>query len=376
MDLLLNEQQRMLQSTVQELLRRDFPKHVLASFDAGTESVGSRWEALASTGLLGSLVPEEYGGVGGTLADAAVVFEELGKGPVPGPHFSSGVLAALLVSECGSSEQKTAHLPAIVDGSEVFAVAITEERYGWEPRHVQATATRSTRADSRSTGSSCTSPTPTPQPTSSLRHERARRQRGSSSWGPMRRASPSRPLSGFSTGLGEIRLDGVSVGEDALLAQTGDGGEQGAWGPFTNAFLKATAVLSAYQVGGLDSVSRMCLEYSRTRHQFQQPIGRFQRVQDHIIDIVNHLDAARWTTYEALWKLDTGRPAIAGVHMAAALASEGYYLACNSAHDVHAGIGIVREYGLTLHTKMSRTLYHYLGDPRRHRREIARALDL
>ena len=107
----------MLQSTVQELLRRDFPKHVLASFDAGTESVGSRWEALASTGLLGSLVPEEYGGVGGTLADAAVVFEELGKGPVPGPHFSSGVLAALLVSECGSSEQKTAHLPAIVDGS-------------------------------------------------------------------------------------------------------------------------------------------------------------------------------------------------------------------------------------------------------------------
>ena len=135
-------------------------------------------------------------------------------------------------------------------------------------------------------------------------------------------------------------------------------------------------MLSAYQVGGLDSVSRMCLEYSRTRHQFQQPIGRFQRVQDHIIDIVNHLDAARWTTYEALWKLDTGRPAVAGVHMAAALASEGYYLACNSAHDVHAGIGIVREYGLTLHTKMSRTLYHYLGDPRRHRREIARALDL
>ena len=143
MDLLLNEQQRMLQSTVQELLRRDFPKHVLASFDAGTESVGSRWEALASTGLLGSLVPEEYGGVGGTLADAAVVFEELGKGPVPGPHFSSGVLAALLVTECGSDDQKTAHLPAIVDGAKVFAVAITEERYGWEPRHVQATATPS-----------------------------------------------------------------------------------------------------------------------------------------------------------------------------------------------------------------------------------------
>ena len=375
MDLLLNEQQRMLQSTVQELLRRDFPKHVLASFDAGTESVGSRWEALASTGLLGSLVPEEYGGVGGTLADAAVVFEELGKGPVPGPHFSSGVLAALLVSECGSSEQKTAHLPAIVDGSEVFAVAITEERYGWEPRHVQATATPS------ASGFTLDGVKLHVPDADAATHFLVAARMGPEAVGFFIVGADAegvsvRPLGGFSTGLGEIRLDGVSVGEDALLAQTGDGGEQGAWGPFTNAFLKATAVLSAYQVGGLDSVSRMCLEYSRTRHQFQQPIGRFQRVQDHIIDIVNHLDAARWTTYEALWKLDTGRPAIAGVHMAAALASEGYYLACNSAHDVHAGIGIVREYGLTLHTKMSRTLYHYLGDPRRHRREIARALDL
>ena len=51
----------------------------------------------------------------------------------------------------------------------------------------------------------------------------------------------------------------------------------------------------------------MSVEYSRTRVQFGQPIGRFQRVQDHIIGIVNHLDAARWTTYEALWKLDTER---------------------------------------------------------------------
>ena len=375
MDLLLNEQQRMLQSTVQELLRRDFPKHVLASFDAGTESVGSRWQALASTGLLGSLVPEEYGGVGGTLADAAVVFEELGKGPVPGPHFSSGVLAALLVLECGSGEQKAAHLPAIVDGAEVFAVAITEERYGWEPRHVQATATRSTSGFTLD-GVKLHVPD-TDAATHFLVAARTRPEAvGFFIVGADAEGISVTPLSGFSTGLGEIRLDSVSVGEDALLAQTADGGEQGAWGPFTNAFLKATAVLSAYQVGGLDSVSRMCLEYSRTRHQFQQPIGRFQRVQDHIIDIVNHLDAARWTTYEALWKLDTGRPAVAGVHMAAALASEGYYLACNSAHDVHAGIGIVREYGLTLHTKMSRTLYHYLGDPRRHRREIARALDL
>jgi alkylation response protein AidB-like acyl-CoA dehydrogenase len=42
----------------------------------------------------------------------------------------------------------------------------------------------------------------------------------------------------------------------------------------------------------------MAIEYSRTRIQFGQPIGRFQRVQDMIIEMVNHADAARWTTYK------------------------------------------------------------------------------
>jgi alkylation response protein AidB-like acyl-CoA dehydrogenase len=120
----------------------------------------------------------------------------------------------------------------------------------------------------------------------------------------------------------------------------------------------------------------MSVLYSQTRIQFGVPIGRFQRVQDQIINLVNHLDSARWTTYEVLWKLDTGRPATDAVHLAKAVSSEAYYQACNYAHETHAGIGVMKEYGLTLHTKMSRTLYHYLGDPRFHKRKMMDALDL
>ena len=120
----------------------------------------------------------------------------------------------------------------------------------------------------------------------------------------------------------------------------------------------------------------MSVDYSRTRIQFGTPIGRFQRVQDQIINLVNHLDAARWTTYEALWKLDVGRDAASSISLAKAVASEGYYEACNYAHEVHAGVGSMTEYGLTLHTAASRTLYHFLGDPKQHRRELAAALGL
>ena len=370
MDLSLTEQQKMLQATARELVVRDYNRETLVAIDAGRQSSVPHWAGLVSTGLLGVLVPEEYGGAGGSLTDAGVAYEELGQGPVPGPHFSSGVLAALTVLEGGTDEQRVALLPAIASGERVFAVAVTEPDYGWEPERVQAICRRDDGGlvldgvklyvhDAMEATDLIVA---------------ARLDDGvvlvlvsADAPGVYRR-----PLTGFATGLAEARFTGVAVAESDIIG----GGASDGWAVLERAFTKALPVLSAYQVGGLTRVFETTLAYSRSRRQFEQPIGRFQRVQDHIIDIVNHLDAARWTTYEALWLVDSGREHAASVHMAAAVASEAYYLGCNSAHDVHAGVGVMREYGLTLHTKMSRTLYHYLGNPRFHRRRIAEALSL
>ena len=113
----------------------------------------------------------------------------------------------------------------------------------------------------------------------------------------------TRLLPGFMGWVGEVSFEDVEVPRDAVLGALGDG-----WGALQRAILKAIPVLCAYKVGGAQSVFDMTLDYSRTRIQFGTPVGRFQRVQDHIVEMVNHLDAARWTTYEALWKLDSGRP--------------------------------------------------------------------
>ena len=178
-----------------------------------------------------------------------------------------------------------------------------------------------------------------------------------------------RPLPGFLSDSFEVKLNNVEVPESALMP--------GGWDSLDNAVLKSLPVLAAYQVGACESVFDMTLEYANTRIQFGLPIGRFQRVQDHVIQIVNLKDAARWTTYEALWKLDENKPdAATAVHVCAAVAREAYYQSCNAAHEVHAGLGIMREYGLTLHTRMSRTLYHYLGDPAHHKARLAAELGL
>jgi len=108
--------------------------------------------------------------------------------------------------------------------------------------------------------------------------------------------------------------------------------------------------------------------------QFGTPIGRFQRVQDMIIEMFNHLEAARWTTYESLWKLDTQRPAAESIHLAKAVSSEAYWQVCGLAHQVFSGVSFSIEHPLTFHTRASRYLYHYLGAPSYHRWQIAQLL--
>jgi alkylation response protein AidB-like acyl-CoA dehydrogenase len=274
------------------------------------------------------------------------------------------------VLEAGTDDQRRLLLPRIADGRDVLAVAITEPNASWGPQGVQLQAERRNGGyvlnGTKLFASDAVSATNLISPVRTGTGERDI---------TLLRVDKSQPgvnvrnLTGFISWQAEVRLENVEVPESDRL-----GGENEGWSALERAMEKALPVLCAYAVGGCQAVYDMSVKYSQSRVQFGVPIGRFQRVQDHIIRLVNHLDSARWTTYEALWKLDTGRPATASVHLAKAIASEAYLEACNDAHEVHAGIGASLEYGLVPHTQMSRTLLHYLGDPKWHKRRMADAL--
>ncbi len=93
-----------------------------------------------------------------------------------------------------------------------------------------------------------------------------------------------------------------------------------------------------------------------------------------ILEMVDHVEAARWTTYEALWKLDTQRPAAESVHLAKAVTSEAYWEVRTLAHRVFSGISYSKEHPVSFHTRASRALYSYLGEPSYHRQQIAQLL--
>jgi alkylation response protein AidB-like acyl-CoA dehydrogenase len=369
MDLSLDDTQQLIQDSARDFVRGACGRDVLLDLDRNPgRMMRTLWPQMCELGWTGMGIPEEYGGTANSSTDLAVLFEELGAAPLPGPLFSSAVLCARILLESGAESLKREWLPRIADGTRVFALALTEARYGWSRETIR------TRAAKEPDGFVLNG---TKAFVFDALHATdlvvaARTDSGIELFRVDAKAPgvAIRSLEGFLTGVCEVILEHVRVSA-ADRFDTGDG-----WDTLERALLAAAPVLCAFKVGGCRSVFDMSVSYARERTQFGQPIGRFQRVQDHVIHIVNHLDAARWTTYEALWKLDKGAEAAASVHVAKSVASESYLRACDFAHEVHAGIGVVREYGLTLHTKMSRSLYHCLGAPKEHRRRLESALRL
>ena len=369
MDLRLNERQKMFKKAAADFVRAEAPSHVLTQwFRNKTTFLPDLYRKGADLGWLGMVIPEQYGGASASFTDLAVVFEELGRGPLPGPFFSSGVLSALIVLEGASEAQKKSLLPAICSGQSIVIAAITDKGVHWGVESVETRLSRTAAGlvlegakkfvfDAESATSFLCA---------------ARTENGKIALILVDRKSPGisvTPQVGFMASVAEVRFNKVQVPASNMLGEADAG-----WQILDRALEKAIPILCAYQVGACQEIFDFTAEYTRTRVVFGQPIGRFQRVQDHCVDLSVHLDAARWVTYETLWKLDSGLPAVASAHESKAVASEAYYQVCNFAHMVFAGPGTDYQHLLMAHSVMAHTLYQYLGTPAHHKRKMMDAL--
>ncbi len=110
MDLGLTEDQELLKSTAANFVQQEYSKETLVELEKTPTGITSELLRQAvDLGWFGILIPEDYGGSGRSFTDTAVLFEELGRGPVFGPHFSSGVLGALTVHAGGYGGTKADH---------------------------------------------------------------------------------------------------------------------------------------------------------------------------------------------------------------------------------------------------------------------------
>jgi alkylation response protein AidB-like acyl-CoA dehydrogenase len=359
MDLSLSEDELLLQSSVQAFVRKAASTEVLTSLQDNEPGYRAEWtRPMVDAGWTGILVPEALGGAGATALEAALVCEELGRGPLPGPFLASSVVSALLLQAAPAAESRDSVLREIAAGSAVVAPVLALADQEWDGLPV-------------ATAASGTFPfVPYAGAATHILLLRDGAEPGTVDLVLVPASNEGvrwRLLTGFLAWNYEVEITEEAVQDATIIPGCTSAAAR-------SALLQAGVLSAAYQVGGCQAVLDRSIEYSNTRIQFSVPIGKFQRVQDHIVELLNAVDAARWTTYEAIWKIDTGAPSDASAHLAKATASESYLTSTDYAHKVHGGIGVDPQYGLTLYTQMARSLYEFLGHPRWHRRQMLDAL--
>ena len=367
MDLSLTSSQLLIRDSVRSFVRRHAPRAELVRQAQEGQTWDPGWFAhFREAGWTGALVPASFGGLDLDALSVALIFEELGRGAVPSPLLVANAIAPCLLLACAPSERRDAALKAVADGSMILVPALRKPDTSWNGVGETCTLLTEGRGGWVLTGSKVFVPfadaathflvsVVTPDGRPSLAVVAA----GTA-------GIATRLLPGFLQANHEVAFDNVAVARTDILSN----GEQS----FDDALAKARVVTAAYQVGGMLEMLDTSVAHSNTRIQFGTPIGRFQRVQDHIIRLLNAMDAAKWATYEAAWAIDADRNGVARSYLAGSTASDSYIEAANAAHEVHAAIGSDPRYGLTLYTRVSRTLYELLGPPAWQRQRMADAL--
>src|SRR3972149_2267699 len=253
MDLRINEDQSMMKKGGADFLKAEAPSYVITDwFQKKVAFLPELYKKTAEVGWLGMMLPEEYGGAGASCTDCAVVFEELGGGPLPGPYFSSGVLAAEIILAGGSQAQKKTLLPEICRGRAIVIPAISDDPIQWGPRSVQTRLSK-TAAGFKLTG------------TKRFVYDgeaatsficAARAESGGVGLALVDRNAPGvsvKPILGFMIGAAEVRFDNVAVTADDFI---------GDWVIVERALRKALPILCAFKVGACQEIFEMTNEYT------------------------------------------------------------------------------------------------------------------
>ena len=354
MDFGLSEEQRLLEETVTRFLDEQLPvprvREIVES-ESGVDP--DAWRGLAELGVAGCLVPEEYGGAGLSLLDAAVIATALGHGAAPVPFLSSSVLAALLLKEAGTDGLRTEWLPKIADGTARLAVAVAEQ--------VEARQDASLRLDAgRLSGTALFV-------LDGLDADGVLVPLGDDVlWVPKGTAGfAAKPLATIdrTRRVAELHFDGVAPADVCR-------GGAAALGRVLDA---ARVIDAADILGGCDRALALSVEYAGDRKQFGRPIATFQAVKHLCAEMAATLEPARslvWYAAHAWDALPEESPLVATL-CKAHLAETGQDL-LRIAVQVHGGIGFTDECDLQLWFKRVGLSRQLLGGPAKLRDHAAR----
>ena len=307
-----NDERQMLRQTVVALVDRHAgPEAVRRAMGSERGYDEALWTLLCEqVGAAALVVPEDIGGAGGELADAAAVLEELGRGLVPTPLLATTLAELALMAADAPDVDTLEQLAAgeligtvafdrdyVVNGDVADVVLAIDD--GRVLRWTDVTAEHLTPLD------------------------------------------PTRRLARLTPGGTTV------VGPDPGLADI------------------AAVLLAAEQIGAAARCLELTVEYTKARVQFGRPIGSFQALKHRMADLYVAVQSARAVVGDAIADLTPVTAALARL-----AASEAFCTVAGEAIQLHGGIAITWEHDMHLYFKRAHSSAQLFGPPREQLRRI------
>jgi alkylation response protein AidB-like acyl-CoA dehydrogenase len=326
-------------------------------------------------------IPEDCGGMGLGYVELVAMLEQMGRYILCAPFFSTVCLAGNALRVAGSVEQQTRWLGKLCAGELTATLAFNGGCSRWDADAITATWRKEgagyvLNGDYRYVVDGHTA---------ELLIVAARAVGSSGVQGvslfllPASTVGVSRqwlPTMDQTRKQAAVQLGNVSVGDDALMGDAGQG-----WEALSKVIDLATIALAAEQVGGCQQLLDMTVAYTGERVQFNRTIASYQAVKHKAADMMLKTEVARSAVYYAACVAQEaleGGPLAGELSEAASVAksycSDAYFSVAGDALQLFGGVGFTWEYDVHLYFKRAKSSEHLLGNGTQHRERLASVL--
>jgi alkylation response protein AidB-like acyl-CoA dehydrogenase len=305
MDFTFTAEQKLLKENVERFVANEYSfdrRRAWAQSQAGFSR--ENWMKFAELGWLSVGVAEEYGGLGGSAVEQAILMEAFGRGLVIEPYLTTTVLGSALLHHGGSPQQKQKFLPAIAAGKSMIAFGFAERQSRYNLADVTTTAHKNGDGFVLNGNKSVVFNAPSADTiVVSARTAGTSRDEHGVSLFLVERQTPGVVLREYATVDGgraaELSLNDVHVGADAVLGEL-----DGAFPVIERVIDGGIVAICAEAVGIMATLCEVTLDYLKTRQQFGRSIGDFQVLQHRMVDMYVACELSRSMAYMAAVKLD------------------------------------------------------------------------
>lgn len=319
----------------------------------------------AAQGLVGSWIPEEYGGAGVGILGNTIITEELSRIDMGiGLNIGAASFGCEAIYFFGSEEQKKKYLPPVCRGEQVSAGAFTEPNAGTDVSGYRTKAVRDS-GDFVINGNKMFITNGTVCDFMVVQCITRPEEKKHNSFSQIIVPADSKGITRTklhgkmgirASDTAEIALEDVRVPQENLIGKEGRGFYQ------LMHFFDITRIMVAAQAVG---ISQGCLDaavrYSKERTAFGAPLGSYQATMMKLTEMAIRVESLRGLVYKSAWLVDSRKPDFTLAAMAKYYGGQTAVFCANAAVEIHGGYGYMDEYAVQKWYRDAKILELYEG---------------